>query len=99
MGGRGFYFWDCYYASCYKGVSKLKLLPKFTKLKVSKAGYLSRDDLSKLGRNLLLFTAPALAALFGQLALGVEPKAASLFALVILFGILADYFRKLNSSN
>lgn len=50
---------------------------------------------NKFLKNLLKFTAPALAALFGQLALGVSFKQALPFALIILWGITADYFKKL----
>ena len=49
----------------------------------------------KWGWNLLKFTAPSLAALFGQLALGVELKLAIPFAVVILWGLIADAFKKL----
>jgi len=49
----------------------------------------------KIGINVLKFTAPSLAALFGQLALGVELKQAIPFAVVILWGLIADAFKKL----
>ena len=52
-------------------------------------------ELKKWGMNLLKFTAPAIAALFGQLALGVSLKQAIPFALIIFWGLLADYFKKL----
>lgn len=45
-------------------------------------------------KNILKFTAPALAVFFGQLALGVEPKAAALVALLGLYGALSDLFKK-----
>ena len=54
-----------------------------------------KENLKKWGKNLLKFTAPALAAFFGQLALGVEWKPAILFALVILWGLFADLFKKI----
>ena len=54
-----------------------------------------KAKLKKWGINLLKFTAPALAAFFGQLALGVEIKAAALFGVTIIWGILADAFKKL----
>lgn len=46
------------------------------------------------GKNLLKFTAPFLAVFFGQLALGVEPKAAALVALVTFYAALSDLFKK-----
>ncbi len=51
--------------------------------------------LKKWGINILKFTAPSLAALFSQLALGVELKQAIPFAVVILWGLIADAFKKL----
>lgn len=47
-------------------------------------------------KNLLKFTAPFLAVFFAQLALGVEPKAAALVALVSFYAVLADLFKKVN---
>jgi len=44
--------------------------------------------------NLWKFTTVFLAALFGQLALGVTLKQAIPFALAILYGVLADFFKK-----
>ena len=54
-----------------------------------------KANLIKWGKNLLIFTAPAVAAFFGQLALGVEYEPAALFALVIFWGLIADLFKKL----
>ena len=56
---------------------------------------LESKQFEKWALNLLKFTAPAIAALFGQLALGVDIKQAIPFALIILWGLLADYFSKL----
>lgn len=56
---------------------------------------IDQEQAKKWAKNLFKFTAPAVAALFGQLALGVSLKQASLFALIILYGLLADYFSKL----
>jgi len=60
------------------------------KLKLTKTKY------KKWAKNLLKFTAPALAVFFGQLALKVDYKAAALVALLALYGLMADYFKKLN---
>jgi hypothetical protein len=51
-------------------------------------------DWGKFTRNLVLFTAPALGIFFGQLASGVNPKAALFVALLALYGALADFFKK-----
>ena len=58
---------------------------------------LSKKELVKWEKNLLFFTAPILAIFFGQLALGVELKKAGLVALLALYGLLADYFKKLKA--
>lgn len=76
-----------------------KVLPELTGAKVSPKGTLNVADLKALGWNILKFTAPALAALFGQLALGLTLKQASLFAVYILYALFADYFKKLNDSS
>jgi len=54
-----------------------------------------KANLIKWGKNLLIFTAPALAAFFGQLALGIEWRASALFGIIILYGALSDLFKKL----
>jgi len=69
-----------------------------TKQKVSPRGKLNKADLRKLGVNILKFTAPALAAFFGQLALGVEWKPALLFASYIFYALLQDFLSKLNTA-
>lgn len=74
------------------------VLPTFTEAKVSPKGKLNAADLKSLGSNILKFSAPALAVFFAQLALKVEWKAASLVALYVLYGLLADYFKKLNDA-
>lgn len=49
-------------------------------------------------KNIYKFSAPALGVFFAQLALGVDWKAASLVALYILYGLLADLFKKANDA-
>lgn len=49
-------------------------------------------------KNLLLFTAPAIAVFFGQLASGVDIKIAGAVAILALYGLLADYFKKIKQS-
>jgi hypothetical protein len=56
---------------------------------------LSESNQVKFVKNLIIFTAPALAVYFGQLALGVNWKAAGLVALLTLYQALADFFKKL----
>ena len=43
-----------------------------------------------------MFTAPALAVFFYQLENGVDIKTAGLIALLALYGIIADLFKKLS---
>jgi len=60
------------------------------------SGKLNKEELKGYLKNTLRFTAPSLAVFFGQLALGVDWKAASLVALLTLYTNLSDYFKKLN---
>jgi hypothetical protein len=48
----------------------------------------------KFFKNLLKFTAPGLAAFFGQLALGADWKTAGLTAVLVLYGLASDFFSK-----
>lgn len=57
---------------------------------------LNEEQTRKFAKNMLMFTAPALALFFGQLASGVDIKIASGVALLALWGLLADYFSKMN---
>lgn len=57
---------------------------------------LNKEELHKWAVNLLRFTAPSLAVFFGQLALGVDWRAAGLVALLALYGAIADYLKKLS---
>lgn len=57
---------------------------------------LNTVELNKWLINLLKFTAPSLAVFFGQLALGVDWKAAGLVALLALYGAISDYLKKLS---
>lgn len=56
---------------------------------------LSKEEGKKFLKNIAKFTAPALAAFFGQLAMGVSFKQSIPFATVIFWGLLADYFKKM----
>lgn len=68
----------------------------YTTAKVSPKGMLNKEDLKKIGWNLLIFVAPTLSIFFGQLALGVDWKIALPVALLALWQALADFFKKLN---
>jgi len=70
----------------------------FTTKKVSPAGKLNTGDIDKLIKNFFLFTAPLFAIFFGQLAMGVEPRKAAWIVIFALYGILADFFKKLSDS-
>jgi len=58
---------------------------------------LNKEDVYKWSKNLLVFTAPALAVFFFQLSQGVDPKIALAVALLALYGMLADLFKKYSS--
>ena len=58
---------------------------------------LTEQDIKQWGKNLLKFTAPTLAIFFGQLAAGVDWKAALAVALLGLYGAVADIFSKYKS--
>lgn len=72
-----------------RGLSRESKGGDFMKLKLTKKEY------KKWASNLLKFTAPALAVFFGQLALKVDWRVAGMVALLALYGMLADYFKKL----
>jgi len=48
----------------------------------------------KFIKNLFKFTAPILAIFFGQLAIGVDWRAAAFVALYALYAALSDFFSK-----
>jgi len=48
----------------------------------------------KFLKNLLKFTAPGLAAVFGQLALGADWKTAGITGLLVTYGVASDFFSK-----
>lgn len=56
----------------------------------------SQTELNKWLKNLALFTAPALVIFFYQLSQGIPFKEALPLAMFALYGLIADYFRKLN---
>jgi len=56
---------------------------------------LSKKESKKWLSNILYFTAPAVAILFSLLANGVEFNKAYPVALLALYGVIADYFKKL----
>jgi len=55
---------------------------------------ITKTNKEKFYKNLMKYSAVFLAALFGQLALGVTLKQAIPFALAILYGALADLLKK-----
>jgi hypothetical protein len=63
--------------------------------KVAPKGKVNIADLKAMGKNILIFTAPALVVFFGQLAAGVNWKAAGAVALLALYGVMADFIKKL----
>lgn len=73
-----------------------KVLPSLSKAEVAPKGKLNMEDLKKIVVNLVVFTAPATAAFFSLLNQGVPMEKAWPVALAILWGVLADYLKKLN---
>jgi hypothetical protein len=59
---------------------------------------LSKEQWTKFAWNLLKFTAPTLAVFFGQLASGIDHKVAGMVAVLALYGLLSDYFSKMQKS-
>lgn len=55
---------------------------------------LIREDFIRLSRNFLKFVAPTFAIFFGQLAMGVDYKAAGLVAMLAFYQALSDLFGK-----
>lgn len=55
---------------------------------------LSKAQEKKFLNNLCKFSAPAFAVFFGQLALKVPVREAGLVALLALYGLASDYFKK-----
>ena len=64
---------------------------------MSKKWTLNDTDWKKIGLKVLLFTAPALAVFFAQLAAGVDWKVAGAVAILAIYGLLADFFKKLSA--
>ena len=58
------------------------------------SGELNKTEWRQYLKNTLRFTAPTLAVFFGQLAAGIDWRAASAVALLALYGNLSDYFKK-----
>jgi hypothetical protein len=64
---------------------------------MSKKWTLNQEDLIRIGKNFLIFGAPALAVFFGQMAQGVEFKKSLWVAIFVVYQLLADLFRKLEA--
>ncbi len=63
-------------------------------MKQSKRFSLSKQDLTAWGKNLLMFTSPALVVLFTLLGNGVPFQKAYPVALLALYGAIADLIKK-----
>ena len=59
-------------------------------------GKLNSEEFKSYLINSLKFTAPGLAVFFGQLALGVDWKAAALTASFVFYANLSDLFKKIS---
>jgi hypothetical protein len=58
------------------------------------ADTLPAEKWKRWAKNLLTFTAPALVIFFGQLAAGVDWRAASAIAVLAFYGAIADLLKK-----
>lgn len=67
----------------------------YSEAKVAPVGKVNATDIRKMAMNVLIFTAPALTVFFAQLALKVPVRDAALVAVLALYGVLADFFKKL----
>jgi len=66
-----------------------KIIPFFT-------SEINKEQRQKFFINIIKFSAPALAIFFAQLSQGVDVKIALPVALFTLYGLLSDFFNKLN---
>ncbi len=75
-------------------------MTKLSKLAIAepKTLGLTSNQWKRWGRNLLFFSAPALAVFFGQLSTGVNWKVAGAVAVLALYGALSDLLKKINES-
>jgi hypothetical protein len=64
---------------------------------MSKKWELNQADVVKIGKNFLIFGAPALIALFSLLAQGVEFSKAYPVALFVLYQLIVDTLKKLQA--
>lgn len=55
---------------------------------------LTSEDVSKWGKNLLVFSAPIMVVFFSLLAQGVKVEKALPVAILALYGAVADLFKK-----
>ena len=56
---------------------------------------MKRTEAKKFFNNFIRFTAPGIAIFFSQLALGADYKVAGTTALLVIYGLLSDYFKKI----
>jgi len=59
---------------------------------------LSAVDWGKIFKNMALFSAPALVIFFYQLSQGASFKVALGLGLLVIYGVLADFFRKFQAT-
>jgi len=66
-------------------------------MKQSKKGTLNKADVIKIGKNFLVFGAPALIALFSLLAQGVSFEKAYPVAIFVVYQLIVDFLKKLEA--
>lgn len=70
----------------------------FSEAKVAPVGQVNAEDIKKMAWNLLIFSAPATSVFFALLATGVPFSKAWPAAVLIFWGILADFLKKLKET-
>lgn len=58
---------------------------------------MNSEDWKKWGKNALIFSAPALVVFFSLLQQEVEIKKAFWVAMLVVYGLLADFFKKFSA--
>lgn len=65
-------------------------------IRISTAGQMTPEDWEKWKANFWKYVAPTLSIFFGQLALGVDWRAAGMVAMFAIYQSLSDYLGKKN---
>lgn len=87
---------------------KIAILPKYTDAKLSKKGFLNKDDLKRIGKNMLVFLTPTITLYLAQLTGALSDHTALTYLDLIpssfvigafqayIISTILDYLKKLN---